>query len=90
MENGLIHPRKSCGCRNLTKKVLNHHSSKWVFAETFLSSSHKVGGMTFRLQYKTPYYSLKVKTLLTLRTSQPLNYTTRKFIKIQDMFSLLK
>ncbi|RPK20810.1 hypothetical protein EH2_00103 [Bacillus subtilis] len=22
-----------------SKKVLNHHSSKWVFAETFLSSS---------------------------------------------------
>ena len=48
-------------CRNLCNKVLNHHSSKWVFAETFLSST-TIGGLTFQFRYKTPYYSIKVKT----------------------------
>ena len=59
-------------CRNKYKKVLNHHSSKWVFAETFLHVLLVTcdRGLSFQLRYKTPYYSLKVKTLLWLRAKQ--------------------
>jgi len=58
-------------CRNLSKKVFNHTPQSGCSQKrSRLPPCHLDRGMTIQFRCKTPYNSLKVKTLLSLRTTQ--------------------
>ena len=76
--------RESHLCRNYSMKVLNHHSSKvGVRKNNPAFLGHR--GLTIMLRYKTPYYSISVKTLNSYeqRSLYPYNTEIRRQLQMQ-------